>query len=284
VPPDRERRPRPDRDWSWRLRVAARVLVAVVFLAPLALMVTGSLRRVGLPPPPGLEIVPAGAGLSAYGRLGEVIPLPRLLGNSLLVVLVAVPVTVVVASWAGFALAQLPDRPRRRLLGLTVGLLLVPLPMLWVARYAAFQELGLLDTLVPLMAPAVAATTPFTVLLAYWSFRRVPPALFEAARAEGASALLTWWRVGLPLVPATTTAIGAVAFVFHWGNYLDAALYAQSPEVRTLPLGIGELALLNLDDYSVLLAGAVVLALPPLLALLLAQRPLLSRADLAARR
>lgn len=269
---------------SYRVRVALRVVLIVVFLAPVAFMVTGSLRRAGLPPPRGFEVVPKGAGLSAYAAINDFVPLLQLLRNSAVVTLVAVPVTVLVASWAGFALAQLAGRPRRALLGLTVVMLMVPLPMVWVARFLMYQRLGVLNTLVPLMAPALAATTPFTVLLAYRAFRRVPPSLFEAARLEGASALTTWWRVGLPLVRATTTAIAAVAFVFHWGNYLDALLFVQTEESRTLPLGLGELAQLDTTDYPVLLAAAVVLAVPPLLALALAQRPLLASVDLAADR
>jgi multiple sugar transport system permease protein len=186
----------------------------------------------------------------------------------------------VLASWAGFAIAQLGQRARRAWLTFVVVLLLVPLPAVWVPRFAAYVRLGLLDTLVPLLAPALAATTPFTVLLAYRAFRRVPPELFQAARLEGASALWTWWRVGLPLVRSTTTAIAALAFAFHWGNYLDALLYVQSPEHRTLPLGVGELTGLDRGDFPILLAGAVVLTLPPLLALALVQRRLLGSVNL----
>ena len=61
----------------------------------------------------------------------------------------------------------------------------------------------------PLVAPAFAATSPFTVLLAYRAFRRVPPGFWEAARLEGASPLLTWWPVGLRLIRATTAAVAA---------------------------------------------------------------------------
>ncbi len=256
----------------------------VAFLAPLAFMVSGSLRRIGAAPPEGFEVVPAGAGWSAYGRLGAEMPLGTALLNSALVVTVAVPVTVVVASWAGFALSQLAPRSRRALLILTLGVLMVPVPMLWVARFVGYLKLGVLDTLIPLVAPAFAATTPFTVLLAYRAFRRVPRELFEAARAEGASALRTWWQVGLPLVGATTTAIGAIAFTVHWGNYLDALLYVRRQARETLPLAVGKLVTLDPTELPIMLAGAVVLSLPPMLALLLAQRRLLSSVDFAVDR
>ena len=265
-------------------RTALRVLVVVVLLLPVALAVTGSLRRVGLPPPTGLELLPSDPSVTSYRGLAEAVPVWTLLRNSLLVTAVAVPVTVLLASWAGFAMAQLGDRSRRLLVVATVGLLLVPLPMLWVARFALYLRLGILDTLLPLMAPALAATTPFTVLLAYRAFRRVPAELWEAARLEGASALRTWWSVGLPMVTATTTAIAAVAFVFHWGNYLDALLYARSRDSQTLPLALASLGDLDATQQPVAFAAAALLAVPALLALLLVQRPLLGRGDLVPRR
>ena len=262
-----------------RLGLLVRALLIVVFLLPIALAVTGSLRRLGLPTPSGLELLPTDPSLSSYRDLGERVPLGLLIRNSVLVTLVAVPLTVLLASWAGFALAQLRDRPRRLLVGTAVALLLVPLPMLWIARFVLYLKLGVLDTLVPLMAPALAATTPFTVLLAYRAFRRIPPEQWEAARLEGASALRTWWRIGLPQVKATTTAVAAIAFVFHWGNYLDALLYAQYEDVRTLPVGLAELIELDGPDQPVVFAAAVLLAGPALLGLLLVQRALLSRTD-----
>ena len=255
--------------------IIGRAVLIVVFLTPVVFMVLGSLRGLGIPPAKGFELVPAGAGLDAYRALGEHIPVWRMLGNSTLVVLVAVPLTVLVASWAGFALAQLPRRPRRLLLGVTLAMLLIPLPLVWVPRFFLYSKLGVLDTLLPVMAPAIAATTPFTVLLTYRAFRRVSPELFEAARAEGASALTTWWRVGMPLVRPTTTAVAAIAFALHWGNYLDALLYVRTSATRTLPLGLSQLAGLDTNDAPVLLAGAVVLTLPPLLLLAGVQRTLL---------
>lgn len=263
------------------LKVAARLALVVAFLAPLAFMVIGSLRSPGGAPPKGLELLPRGAGWTAYERLAEALPLGTLLKNSVLVTFVAVPVTVVLASWAGFATAQLGERARRAMLTFLVVLLLLPVPVVWVPRFAAYVRLGVLDSYVPLVAPALAATTPFTVLLAYRAFRRVPPELFQAARLEGAGAFATWWRVGLPLVRSTTTAIAALAFAFHWGNYLDALLYVQTPAHRTLPLGVGELAGLDAADFPILLAGAVVLTLPPLVALALVQRRLLGAVDVA---
>lgn len=262
-----------------QLRVVARALVVVVFLAPFAFMVLGSIRGLDLPPPTGLDLVPDEPGTEAFRRLPDAVPLRRLLVNSLVVVGLAVPITVVVSTWTGFGMAVVSERARRLLVGVTVALLVLPLPTLWVARFVLYRWSGLLDTLVPLVAPAFAATSPFTVLLAYRAFRRLPPDLWEAARLEGSSPVRTWWSVGLPLVRPTTAAIAALAFTVHWGNYLDALLYLRSPELQTLAVGIAELKDLDPSDAPLALAGALVLTAVPLLLLAVVQRRLFAAVD-----
>lgn len=266
------------------LRTALRLVVIVVFIAPVLLVLSGSLRRIGLPPPDGLGLLPASPGLGAYEQLGREIDLRTAFRNSAWVVALAVPIGVVVASTVGYAISQLSTRGRRWSVGFVLVLLVVPLPMLWVARFVLFLKIGLLDTLAPLVLPAFAASSPVTVLLAYQAFRRIPPEHWETARVEGASALRTWWSVGLPQVKATTTAVAALVFTVHWGAYLDALLYVRSPGERTLPLAVAQLRNLDVTETPVALAGALMLALPPLLLLLLAQRRLLSTLNLASDR
>ncbi|HVF19922.1 MAG TPA: ABC transporter permease subunit [Mycobacteriales bacterium] len=262
-------------------RISLRAAVITVFAAPLVFLVLGSLRELGAPPPEGLEVVPRGASLAAFGRISDYIPLGTLVRNSLVVLVVAVPLTVVVASWAGFAIAQLPDRTRRIAVAATVATLMVPPTALWIPRFVIYREVGALDTLVPLIAPALAATTPFTVLLAYRSFRRIPPELWDAARTEGAGAFATWRRVGLPMVPATTAAVAAITAAFHWGNYVDALLYTSSPGVRTLARAVPELGIVDAPELPILLAGAALLVLPPALVVIALNRWLLRSVDVA---
>lgn len=257
------------------LRSGLRLAVLVLFLAPVLLVLAGSLRRLGLPPPDGLELVPTSPSADAYRQLRHEVDLGTAVRNSFLVVGFAVPLGVLVASTAGFALSQLPARAQRAWAVALVVLLVVPLPMLWVARFVLYLELGVLDTLVPLVAPALAASTPVTVLLAWQAFRRVPVEHWECARLEGASALRTWWRVGLPQVRATTTAVAVLVFVVHWGAYLDALLYVRSRAERTLPLAVAELRNLDPSDTPVALAGVAMLVVPPLLLLVATQRRLL---------
>jgi multiple sugar transport system permease protein len=255
---------------GWRHLPA--LLIAVAFLLPLFFMVSGSLRQAGLPPPRSPELVPSPLAWGNYERAFELVDLPRYMLNSLIVVAFAVPLTVLTASWAGFAMSRLPGRWAGALIAVSLIALMVPLTALLVTRFAIFKQLGVLDTFVPLIAPAIMGTSPFYVLLYYWSFKRIPSELFEAARLEGSGPLATWWRVAMPLVRPVTVAVAVLAFVFTWSNFLDPLIYLFDQEKFTVPLGLRALSTLDRTNFPLLLAGSVAATLPVIAAFLYVQR------------
>lgn len=253
-------------------RPIAIVLLSALFVAPLAFMITGSLRVPGLPPPDGFEWLPDPLRWENYRSVFGFVPLWSNIFNSLVVVSIAVPITVLVASWAGFAIATANARTQRRLIVLSLVALMVPLSALWVPRFVMFSWLGLTDTIWPLVAPALMATTPFYVLIFGLVYARIPKGLYEAARLEGLSPLAIWRRVALPLGRPATFAIAVLAFVWHWANFIDPLLYLSSESRYTLPLALRSLQTLEATNHPILLTGAVIATLPPVIAFLLAQR------------
>jgi multiple sugar transport system permease protein len=248
------------------------VLVATVFLLPLVFMVTGSLRKAGLPPPRTPELVPDEPTLESYRRAFELVDLARYTFNSALVVAIAVPLTVLFASWAGFAMARLPRRAGAWLVAASLVSLMVPITALLVPRFAIFSWLGLTDTYVPLVAPALIGMSPFYVLLFYWGFRRIPSELFEACRLEGLSPFTVWRRIALPLARPVTVAVAVLAAVFTWSNFLDPLIYLFDEDNFTLPLGLRSLAQVDRQDFPLLLAGAVTATVPVIAAFVYVQR------------
>jgi multiple sugar transport system permease protein len=254
------------------VRRAAALAATALFLAPLVFLVLGALRPPGVPPPSGADVLVPDPSLASLERAFELVPLGDQMLNSVIVAAIAVPVTIVVASMAGFGIVLLAPRARRRAIGLCLVAFMVPLSALWVPRFVLYRELGMIDTYAPLIAPALMGTSTFYVLLFYWSFRAIPRDLIDAARLEGLGPLRLWASVALPLAQPTVFAVGALAFVFHWGNFMDALLYLQSAERATLPLGLTALGQLGPTDLPVLLAGALVATVPTLLAFAAVQR------------
>jgi multiple sugar transport system permease protein len=84
-----------------------------------------------------------------------------------------------------------------------------------------------------------------------------------------------WWALAMPQAKPATLAVAVLAFTAHWANFIDPLLYLDSQSLYTLPIGLRTLQLLNPTDFPLLLAGAVIATLPPVLVFLLAQRRLL---------
>jgi multiple sugar transport system permease protein len=262
-----------DRGSRWRHVVA--LPLAVICLLPLAVMVGGSLRQAGLPPPRTPDLLSWPLALGNYAETAQLVNLARLTLNSVIVALVAVPLSVLVASWAGFAISRLPAQQARLLLGASLVALMVPLTALLVGRFTIFAWLGMTDTLLPLIAPALIGTSPLYVLVYYWAFRRLPAELFEAARVEGFSPFDAWRRIGMPLVRPVTVAVATLAFGISWGSFLEPLIYVFDPDLYTVPLGLRSLAQLDPTRVPLLLAGATVATVPAAAAFLIAQRAFL---------
>jgi multiple sugar transport system permease protein len=255
-----------------RLPVA---VAALLYAAPLALMVAGSLRGRGVPPPRGIEIVPAEPGLEAYRLLAGLLPLATYARNSLVVAALAVPLTVLVASLAGFGIRLLRPRARRLVIAATVAAMLVPVTAVWATRFELFRSVGAVGTFLPLIALAFLGTNPFLVLVYAFAFRGLPDEQLEAAALDGAGPLRQWWSVALPQARAATLAVVVLAFTFHWANFIDPLLYLNRQSTFTAPLGLRLLQQLNPTDWPLLMAGAVLTTVPAVLVFLAGQRAFL---------
>lgn len=260
------------------------LLVAVLFLLPLVWMLTASLRDPTLPPPRTIEWLPDPITPGNYGAVFELLPFGRYLLNSFIVVAVAVPLTLVTSSMAGFAMALLERRSRVQLVVLAVALLMVPVTALWLTRFLLFRWAGLTDSLVALIVPALAGSSPLFVLLYYWTFRRVPSEVFEMARLDGAGVLATWRRIALPQAIPTSIAVAVLTFILYWSDFVSPLLYLRSQDLYTLPMGLRQLQQLDPSDWPLLMAGAVLLAVPAIGFFLIVQHLFLGERGLGSRR
>lgn len=253
-------------------RTLGAVVVVAVFVPPLLLLISGSLYQPGLPPPPTPELLPDPLSTEGYAQAVELGGLIRATVNSLVVAVVAVPISVVVASLAGFAMARLPPRVTAAVVVASLVALMVPLTALLVPRFAVFRTLGLTDTFAPLIAPALLGTSPLYALVYFLAFRALPSDLYDACLLEDLTPMQMWWRVALPLVRPVTAALAALTFVLTWSNFLEPLVYVYDRDLFTLPLALRSLATLDPTNFPVFLAGAVIATVPVLLVFGIAQR------------
>jgi multiple sugar transport system permease protein len=265
------------------LRYLALAVLILVFWFPLLWMLSYSLRPIGLPPPTKPEFFVPPLAFENYWRVNDYMAIAPLMVNSLQIAGIAVLLTLLTASWAGLAIAQLPHGTRAFLLALSVALMLVPAVSTWVPRFIFFTNLGWVDTILPLLAPAVMGTSPFYVILFYVSFARIPPELYDAARLDGANALQVWYLVALPMARAAVIAVTVLSFAVYWSSYVEPFLYLQSESNYTFPVAVRLLEQAHQSNFPVLMAASVIMVAPVILVFAFAQRYFLQGSDALAR-
>jgi multiple sugar transport system permease protein len=254
-----------------RLKTLFRAGLAALFLLPFIWMLSAALHPVGAPLPSSLRLLTSAPTARNFLRVWNLVPLGRFTLNSLQVVLLAVPLTVISSSWAGMGMARLPQAGQRRWVIISLAVLMVPGIALWSTRFLIYRQLGWLDSIWALIAPAWMGTSPFYVLMFYRAFRRIPSAMYDAARIDGAGVLQTWAWVILPVARPTAIGVALLSFVIYWGDFISPLLYLQSENHYTLPIALRLLEQMSRSDWPLLMAAVVWSALLPIALFLLLQ-------------
>lgn len=263
------------------LRILMTLFVGVIFMLPLVWMVIGSFGQPGTAPPRSVVWIPENPQWDNYQALFELLPFSDYIFNSVYIVAIATPVTLVMASLTGFSMARSYEPWRHKLFILSIILLMIPGAAIWLFRFQIFRWIQLIDTRWAIIVPAFAAGSPLFVLLYYWSFRQVPEQLWDSAEIEGATIFRQWWSIGLPLVTPTTVAVTVLAAVFYWSDFVGPILYLRRPNLYTLSIGMQLVQALDSTNWPLLMAAATVMTVPVLLLFLLLQRFFLSELSLS---
>lgn len=266
----------PPQGWErlwWRpMNYGLAIVITVLFAIPLIWMFSTSLRPNLLPPATQIELIPPGFSFDNFLNVFKVVEMGRFLRNSIGVLIVAVPLTLLVASLAGFAMAQLSPNVRGILIAVSVAAMLVPPIALWLTRFLVYKWIGILDTPLVLIIPALMGTSPLFVLLFAWAFARVPREIYEQGRVDGASVWRIWWSLGLPLVRPIALGVALLATRFYWSDFINPLLYVNNSQFHTMPVGVQALEQMDRTNWPLLMAGSVILTLPVLLIFIVAQR------------
>ena len=177
------------RSWS---RTIVVLVAGAAMLLPLIWMVSVSFRESGQALPRTLEWIPDPIVPGNYREVFRTVSFATFARNSILVALMAVPLTIVVASLTGFALAQISRTWRLRIVAFAFVTMMIPVTAFWLTRFILFDQAGLIDHRLALIVPAFAGTSPLFVLIFSWTFSRVPGEIFEAAQLDGAGAFRVW--------------------------------------------------------------------------------------------
>jgi multiple sugar transport system permease protein len=185
------------------------------------------------------------------------------LANSVVVALATMVVVLVVATLASFAIGRLKMPGGHIVSNMALLTYLIPMAFLAIPFYRVMSQYGLLNTRTAL----VLAMSTFAIPYAIWVLRQysenVPFELDEAAKVDGATPVQILVMVYIPLLRPALIAIGTYALLLAWNEYLYAFLLLSTETQHTIPLTMGYFLVTDDSPWPLLMATAIIYALPP---------------------
>lgn len=192
--------------------------------------------------------------------------------NSLLMTVIKVPVGVLIAALASFALVFMPMPAPRRVFGFFLVGLVVPIQMTLVPLTILLNNLGLIDSLFGLFWLYLGFGLPFGILVMRGYMRTLPKELVEAAVIDGCSWFGVFRRIVLPLCKPAIVALLIFDGISTWNEFILAQIFLRTDSNRTLPLGLLNFQTEFSTAYELLAAAQVITIAPLVLVYLVFQR------------
>ena len=259
------------RRWSVTLLAA---LVALVTITPLIWMVSVSLMARGeaahFPPP----LWPASPTLENYRELFGSFGVGRFLFNSILISTLATGLALLFTIPAGYAFAKLRFKGRDATFRLLVAALVVPGQIGMLPLFLELKAMGLVNSYGGALVPWLAGI--FGIFLVRQYCLSIPDEMLEAARIDGASEGQILRRIVLPILTPIIVTLALYVFLSSWNDFMWPLIILADQDLYTLPVALAANSRQNVQDYEIMMAGAVVTTLPVLILFLALQRYYLS--------
>jgi multiple sugar transport system permease protein len=242
------------------------MLLPFVWMASLSLKPPGEIFRTSF------SLLPEHwYAIENFGKALTTASLPRYMANGVLVCVAILALQILICTPCAYVLAKLEFRGRNLLFALVLIGLLIPHQVLAVPLFVLGYSLGLLNSYTALIFPFIVS--PFGIFLIRQFFRSIPDDVVHAARLDGLSEFAIVWRIMLPMAMPAIIAFSIFSVVSHWNDLFWPLIAVKSPNLMPPALGVavfhgGEAS----TEYGPLMAGAMLVILPLVLAFIVAQR------------
>lgn len=208
-----------------------------------------------------------------YVKAFEQFPLLQYLFNSFLVAIVIMIGQLLLCSLAAYAFVFLEFKGRDLLFYLFIATMMVPFEASIIPNFHIIRDLGWIDTYQGLSVPFFAMA--FGTFLLRQHFKQIPKELKEASEIAGMGDFKFYLTVVIPVAKTSLITLGVYGFLTSWNMYLWPLLSTTNDSVRTIQIGLKQLQTQEqLNDWGVIMAGAIIVVIPTLILLFLGQKKL----------
>ena len=263
---------RAKRTISLTLSYVALALVTFLMIFPLIIVVIVSFTPNAVTQTWPPKIIPSAWTLDNYTSLFQRLPIGRELLNTIVFAGAVTIISVFFDSLAAYGLSRVDGKGRGILLAVLIATMMIPAMALLIPVYKLLGSMGLVNSYLGIIIPRMADVGGIFLLRQF--FISIPKDLDNAARIDGAGEFRIFAQIILPnAVPAILT-VGMFNFMGNWNDLLWPLIMTSKPETRTITAGLAMLTGhgSSVTPYGVVMAGALISALPLLIVFFFVQK------------
>ncbi|WP_151704134.1 carbohydrate ABC transporter permease [Nitrincola alkalilacustris] len=200
------------------------------------------------------------------------------LWNSLLVSTLTVAISLLFGLTAAYALGRVEFRGRGTVLLIVLAVSMFPQVAVLSGLFEVIRALNLYNNPLGLVFSYTIFTLPFTVWVLTTFMRQLPKELEEAAIVDGASPVVTLFKVFMPLLWPAMVTTGLLAFIAAWNEFLFALTFTLTDDQRTVPVAIALISGGSAYElpWGIIMAASVIVTVPLVVLVLIFQRRIVS--------
>ncbi len=243
------------------------VVIAIVTLFPLFWAISASLRTdkelFQYTVPFSIHtLLPVEPTFTSYVQLFTDFGFATPLINTMIVILILIPLGCMVNSIAAFSFATFNFKGKTALYAIVLASFMIPFEAIAMPLYNVANNMSLVNTRAGLVLPAIASGLVLFLFTQF--FKDIPSSLIEAGKIDGANLMQIFLRIIVPSsVPVFITA-GLMIFMDQWNAYLWPLLVARTREIQTIQIALGSFKMERQTLWSCMYAGTIVSAMIPL--------------------
>lgn len=227
------------------LRILGRILLyvvvtalAITFAMPLLWMLVTALKDdpdvFRLPP----VWIPRPIRWANFPEALTIVPFGMHLANTLKIAVPTVIGTLLSSSLAAYGFARIDFPGRSVLFFVCLATMMIPFQVRMIPLYIQFKNLGWLNSYKPLIVPAFLGGGAYNIFLLRQFFMTIPQELSDAARIDGCSEFLIFWRIILPLAKPSLAVVGLFTFMGSWDNFIGPLIYLNDAKLYPLSIAL----------------------------------------------
>ena len=262
-----------DKKWTIIIYVFC-IIIGIYFLFPFIWMILSALKsetEVFSYPP---KFLPEKFGYYNFIKAWHMQPFYKFAINSMIVTVLTTIGQVVSGTLVAYGFARFKFKYDKLLFSIMLATMMLPWDVTVIPQYMQFNLFGWIDTLKPLIIPALFGSAYYIYLLKQF-LETVPKDFAEAAKIDGANEFQIYSKIYLPMMKPSVILVAVLNMIVVWNDYLGPLVFINSQDKYTLALGLASFKGVHSDAIVPTMCISLLMCIPPIIVFFFAQKDII---------